>query len=207
MAYVYIPSARSSVGQVDLSGRGCAQSSTPKSHCAGSSPALVYWRKERQPDLIANTPADLDNLIGLDAERQLDPDRTLALYSDDDLICWADRGDPLAEYLRAARLIGATNTYRMDDPERLPRLVAAQPHLRAAATGRPCIGGLPRAARAFFGCGRGLAEAQFLVGECHLPDVGCPVDMDEAKRWLRRSADQDFTRAKITLNSLEDAKR
>ncbi|MBE9515583.1 MAG: SEL1-like repeat protein [Proteobacteria bacterium] len=52
----------------------------------------------------------------------------------------------------------------------------------------------------------GSAQGQFYVGEMYEQGLGTPKDIDKAKEWFRKSANQGFSAAKTKLRHIERSK-
>lgn len=165
-------------------------------HAPAQSPADYYWTIERPTQQIPRAYEDVHDLIysPLDNTRVFVPEKTAASYPTAALKIWSSRGDPVASYILGAQLLGSFEAQRVNDEDLQARLPMALPFFRRAASPAKCPALRDPAARQFLGCGRGLAEAQYILSVCEIFKYpGCNGDLNAARRWCVKSRDQGFT--------------
>lgn len=164
-------------------------------HCGAVSPEESYWSLERTEDIRLKAEEHLGQ--SFDGElRALSPDRTAAFYSRDQLQCWSQRGSAFAAYLIAVQISGILSIETLT-PEAVEEHADALPWIRKAATAHACPS-LSRDAAVFFGCGSGLAEAQYWLALCHRDGLGgCSRDQGKYLSLCRSAREQGSTLASM----------
>ena len=123
--------------------------------CDNISPSAYYMMNEFRTD---NPPDQLEVFSRL---RNFDPNETLEMYSDEDLVCWSRKLDPIADYLVASKDLSSSNILVIDDDlsTKSPSPMALN-SLRRASGVRQC---LTDADREILFCDTGLPEAEYLL--------------------------------------------
>lgn len=120
----------------------------------------------------------------------------------------AEKGHPAAQYLLGSAYFGGLGTPK-NEQKALSCFLKAYEHgsekaafklAKVLATEQPALA----FQFALEAAEKGLAEAQFNIGECYAAGTGVEVDLDQARAWYQRAAEQGQAPALYALGQLQE---